>query len=57
MEKIDENMDQFLTDLHTMKEHLIRVKGAATSAASLKASDMDEIKLKIDTLVARLQLS
>ena len=57
MEKIDENMDQFLTDLHTMKEHLIRVKGAATSAASLKASDMDEIKLKIHTLVARLQLS
>ena len=30
------NMDQFLTDLHTMKDQLIRVKGAATSAASLK---------------------
>ena len=57
MDKIDENMDQFLTDLHTLKDHLVRVKGAATSAESLKASDMEDIKLKIDTLVARLQLS
>ena len=56
MDKIDGKMDEFLADLHTMKSHLIRVKGAATSAASLNASDMEDIRLKIDSLVARLQL-
>jgi hypothetical protein len=56
MDEDNRNMNQLLADLY-MKEQLIRVKGAATSAASLKASDMDDIKLKIDTLVARLQLS
>jgi len=57
MDKIDENMDQFLTDLHTLKSQHIRMKGASTSVASLKSSDMEDIRLKIDTLVARLQLS
>ena len=57
MNKIDENMDQFLADLHTMKSQLIRVKGAATSTAFLKASDTEDIRLKIDALVARLQLA
>jgi hypothetical protein len=42
-------MDQFLTDLHAMKDQLIRVKGAATS-------DMGDIQQKIDVLLARLAL-
>jgi len=54
MDKIDESMDQFLTDLHTMKDQLMRLKGAATSTASLKASDMEDIQQKIDVLLARL---
>ena len=54
MDKIDDNMDQFLRDLHTMKGELIRVKGAATSTASLKSSDMEDIQQKIDVLLARL---
>jgi hypothetical protein len=54
MEKIDSNMDRFLTDLHTMKDQLIRVKGAATNAASLEASNMEDIQQKIDVLLARL---
>lgn len=57
MNKIDKNMDQFLADLNTMKSQLIRVKGAATSTAFLKASDTEDIQLKIDALVARLQLT
>jgi hypothetical protein len=54
MDKIGEDMDQFLTDLHTMKDQLMRLKGAATSTASLKASDMEDIQQKIDVLLARL---
>jgi hypothetical protein len=57
MDKIDENTNQFLTDLQTMKTQLIRVKGAATSVESLKSSDMEDIELEMDTLVARLQMS
>lgn len=57
MDKIDENMDQFPTDLQTMKSQLIRVKGAATSVESLKSSDMEDIELKMDRLVARLHMS
>ena len=49
-------MDQFLTDLHTMKDQLIRVKGATTSAAAIEASDMGDIQQKIDVLLARLAL-
>ena len=54
MDKIDGNMDQFLRDLHTMKDELIRVKGAATSTASLKSSDMAAIQRNIDVLLTRL---
>jgi len=54
MDKIGEDMDQFLTDLHTMKDQLMRLKGAATSTASLEASDMEDIQQKIDVLLARL---
>ena len=57
MNKVDESMDQFLADLHTLKSQLMRVKGAAASTASLKASDTEDIRLKVDALVARLQLS
>jgi hypothetical protein len=55
MDKIDENMDQFLADLHLMKANL-RVQGAATSGVPT-SSDMDDMRLKIDMLVARLQVS
>ncbi len=54
MGKTDENMDQFLRDLHTMKDQLVRVKGVATSAASLKTSDGEDIQQKIDVLLTRL---
>jgi len=57
MKKIDENMDQFLTDLLSMKAQLIRVKGAATSTAALKASEMEAIQRNIDVLLTRLQFS
>lgn len=55
MDKIDENMEQFLTDLHTLKSQLIR--GMARSVESLKSSNMEDIELKMDRLVARLQMS
>jgi len=57
MKKIDENMDQFLTDLLSMKAQLIRVKGAATSTAALKASELEAIQRNIDVLLTRLQFS
>lgn len=57
MDKIDENTTQFFTDLQTMKSQLIRVKGAATSVEALKSSDMEDIELEMDRLVARLQMS
>lgn len=42
MDDGDRNVNQLLADLY-MKEQLIRVKGAATSMASLKASDMEAL--------------
>jgi hypothetical protein len=57
MEKIDENMDQFLTDLRSMKAQLIRCKSATTSPAALKVSELKDIHLNIDVLLARLQLN
>ena len=55
MDKIDDNMEQFLANLHSMKAQLLRVKGAATSTAAMKASDMAAIQRKIDVLLTRLQ--
>ncbi|HEU0069512.1 MAG TPA: hypothetical protein VFQ26_09700 [Nitrospiraceae bacterium] len=57
MDKIDEGMDQFLLDLHTMKDQLIWVKGATMSPAAFKATDMEDIDQKIDVLLNRLQSS
>jgi hypothetical protein len=54
MDDGDRNMNQLLVDLY-MKEQLIRVKGAATSLASCKASDMQDIDQRIDVLLARPQ--
>ena len=54
MDNIDDKMDQFLTDLQTMKDQLIRVKGGATNTAAMKESDMQDIQQKIDVLLARL---
>jgi len=48
-------MDQFLTELHNLKDQLIHAKGAATSAASPKSSDTEDIQQKIDVLLARLR--
>ena len=41
MDKIDDKMDQFLTDLHSMKAQLVRVKSAPTSPAALKVSELE----------------
>jgi len=57
MDKTDDHMDQFLRDLHAMKDELGRVKSATTSMAALKASDMESIQQKIDVLLTRLQFS
>ena len=54
MDKIDDKTDQFLTELHTMKDQLTRVKGAATNTAAMEASDMGDIQQKLDVLLARL---
>jgi hypothetical protein len=51
------NMEQFLTDLHSMKAQLVRVKSAATNPATLKVSELEDIRRNIDVLLARLQLS
>lgn len=55
MDKIDDHMDQFLTDLQSMKAQLARVKGAGTSPAALKVSELEDIHRNIDVLLARLQ--
>ena len=57
MDKIDDHMDQFLTDLHSMKAQLIRFKSATTSPAALKVSELKDIHQNIDVLLARLQLN
>jgi hypothetical protein len=57
MDKIDDKMDQFLTDLHSMKAQLVHFKSATTSPAALKVSELEDIHLNIDVLLARLQLN
>jgi hypothetical protein len=57
MDKIDDKMDQFLTDLHSMKAQLVGFKSATTSPAALKVSELEDIHLNIDVLLARLQLN
>jgi len=51
------DMDQFLANLHSMKAQLVRVKSAATNPATLKVSELEDIRRNIDVLLARLQLS
>lgn len=57
MDESERNMDQFLTDLHSIKAQLIRFKSATTSPAALKVSELKDIHLNIDVLLARLQLN
>jgi len=48
----DRNMDQFLRELHTLKDQIIR----GTSTAPLKTSETEDIQQKIDVLLTRLQV-
>ena len=55
MDEGDRNMDRFLTDLHILKEQLMRAKGPVTKTPSLQTGDMEDVQQKIDVLLTRLQ--